>query len=87
MTLDHRYDELRDLSICPIDRPSGRADAQDRMLLMNHWLQINLSDGVYVPARCMSQTTNSKDIILGHAQACTEALQKKPNFILVSTAT
>lgn len=81
--LDDRYDDVKDLSICPIDRPPG-GNPQDRMLLMNHWLQLNMS-GILIPRRCDAVTTNSKDSILRHAEACQTTLQKKPSFVLVST--
>lgn len=82
LTLLTRYDELEDMSSCPIDRPAGSAP-ENRMLLMNHWLQINIS-GILIPDKCQATTTNTEEWLMRHAQSCEASLGRGPNFILAS---
>lgn len=80
-----RYDDLTDLSSCSIERPAG-AVPDDGMLLMNHWLQENIS-GILIPQKCMAAVTNSEEYINRHVNRCQTMFSKTPNFILVSTKT
>lgn len=83
LTNTRRYSSLDDLAHCPIDRPLG-AGPQDGMVLVNHWLQKNVSD-ILIPDKCMAIVTNSEKYINGHVQSCRRTLGKTPNFMLVSS--
>lgn len=72
---------MTDLSSCPIDRPAG-GSVENRMLLMNHWLQKNIA-GIFIPDRCEATTTNTEEWLTRHAQSCETSLGRVPNFILV----
>lgn len=80
-----RYDDLSDLSSCSIDRPVG-AGPGDGMLLVNHWLQENIS-GILFPQKCMAAVTNSEEYINRHVNRCQTTFGTIPNFILVSIKT
>lgn len=81
----HRYDNMSDLTDCPIDRPhNGTGGHQNEgMLLVNHWLQQNVS-GILIPDRCNAIITNSEKFINGHVQSCQRTLEKTPVLVLVS---
>ncbi|KAJ4422031.1 hypothetical protein N0V82_003327 [Gnomoniopsis sp. IMI 355080] len=74
------YASLLDLSYCSINRPAG-AGPDDGMLLMNHWLQANLS-GILIPDRCMAIVTNSQEYIKRHVDSCQRTFSKTPTLIL-----
>lgn len=66
---------------CAIDRPSG-ASATGRMILVNHFLDTNLS-GILIPNRDAANVTNSATSIKAQANLCVGLYQRNPNFILV----
>ncbi|KAJ4391962.1 hypothetical protein N0V93_005582 [Gnomoniopsis smithogilvyi] len=66
---------------CAIDRPSG-ASAAGRMILVNHFLDTNLS-GILIPNRDAANVTNSASSITAQANLCTSLYQRNPNFILL----
>lgn len=80
--MTNRFASLIDLSYCSIDRPAG-AGPDDGMLLVNHWLQSNMS-GILIPKRCMAVVTNSEEYLKRHINSCQRTFSKTPTFILVS---
>jgi hypothetical protein len=66
---------------CSIDRPQG-ASAQGRMVLVNHFLDLNIS-GILIPNRGAANVTNSAASITAQANICVGLYGRKPNFILV----
>lgn len=67
---------------CSIDRPSG-ASPDGRMVLVNHFLDTNLS-GILIPNRDAANVTNSASSITAQANICAGLYGRNPNFILVS---
>lgn len=66
---------------CSIDRPPG-ASPQGRMVLVNHFLDTNIS-GILIPNRAAANVTNSAASITAQANICVGLYGSNPNFILV----
>ncbi|KAG6364434.1 hypothetical protein INS49_006035 [Diaporthe citri] len=66
---------------CSIDRPPG-ASPQGRMVLVNHFLDTNIS-GILIPNRAAANVTNSAASITAQANICVGLYGSKPNFILL----
>ncbi|KAF3770427.1 PLC-like phosphodiesterase [Cryphonectria parasitica EP155] len=66
---------------CAIDRPPG-ASAAGRMILVNHFLDTNLS-GILIPNQAAANVTNSAASITAQANLCSGLYQQTPNFILL----
>lgn len=69
---------------CSIDRPPG-ASPQGRMVLVNHFLDTNIS-GILIPNRDAANVTNSAASITAQANICEGLYGSNPNFILVGPA-
>lgn len=67
---------------CSIDRPSN-ASPDGRMILVNHFLDTNLS-GILIPNRDAANVTNLAASITAQAGICAGLYGRNPNFILVS---
>ncbi|KAL1857701.1 hypothetical protein Daus18300_010221 [Diaporthe australafricana] len=66
---------------CSIDRPPG-ASPQGRMVLVNHFLDTNIS-GILIPNRAAANVTNSAASITAQANICVGLYGSNPNFILL----
>ncbi|KAK7712590.1 hypothetical protein SLS64_004974 [Diaporthe eres] len=66
---------------CSIDRPPG-ASPQGRMVLVNHFLDTNIS-GILIPNRAAANVTNSAASITAQANICVGLYGSNPTFILV----
>ncbi|KAJ0104395.1 hypothetical protein J7T55_011180 [Diaporthe amygdali] len=66
---------------CSIDRPPG-ASPQGRMILVNHFLDTNIS-GILIPNRGAANVTNSAASITAQANICVGLYGSNPNFILL----
>lgn len=75
-TTDHAFPQ------CSIDRPNG-ASPDGRMVLVNHFLDTNLS-GILIPNRDAANVTNSASSVMAQANICAGLYGRNPNFILVS---
>jgi len=69
---------------CSIDRPPG-ASPQGRMVLVNHFLDTNIS-GILIPNRAAANVTNSAASITAQANICVGLYGSSPNFILVGVS-
>lgn len=69
---------------CSIDRPPG-ASPQGRMILVNHFLDTNIS-GILIPNRAAANVTNSAASITTQANICVGLYGSNPNFILVGNS-
>jgi hypothetical protein len=75
-------------SQCTNDRPGGGdIFAEEKMYIVNHFLDIEGPLGVKIPDRVHAPRTNSVASIMAQANLCYEKWGRLPNFILVSGST
>ena len=69
---------------CDVDRPSADTDPEGRMIFMNHNLNIELLEGLLVPAPSDAEETNSLDDIFKQSDICQDNHGRAPNVVMVS---
>lgn len=73
----------KDFPQCDIDRPP-KAPIDGRMLIVNHFLDIELLPGVLIPDVASADRTNSVSSILAQSDLCYGNFKRVPNVVLVS---
>lgn len=73
----------KDFPQCDIDRPP-KAPIDGRMLIMNHFLDIELFPGILIPDVGSADQTNSVSSILAQSDLCYGNFKRMPNVVLVS---
>lgn len=78
------YDSTNASFPCSVNRTAGPLPNEEHMYMINHFLDLDLFEGILIPDELSASKTNSVDSILSDAAGCTHlASNRNPSFVLL----